>query len=89
MENIKIDNSKAYILFQKKENGKFIDSYYNDNETTVYRDLSIELIAKNINKCNYIRSIKRTQLYTGFINITVNYYDHMGGGRRIYHIREH
>lgn len=53
-------------------------------EEDVYKSLASELIAKKINCCSYIKSIKRRQLYNGFIEITVNYDN---GGRRIYTVK--
>ena len=77
MENI---NVKAQI-----KNGKKWETVWeSDNAETVYKDLSSELIAKKINACLYIKSIKRVQLYNGFINIIVNYDN---GNRRVYHIK--
>ena len=47
-----------------------------------YKKLSEELIAKNINKCTWIKSIKRIQMYT-HIKIVVTY-DH--GGKSVYNL---
>lgn len=44
------------------------------DKATVYERLTNDLIAKKINACTYIKSIKRINLYTGFQKIIV-YYD--------------
>ena len=51
--------------------------------TEVYKDLADSLISKKINHCTYITRITRTQLYTGYINITVNYDN---GVKRVFHV---
>lgn len=74
------------FIYEEKKNGKYVESFRCDDEQRVYDDLSHELIAKKLENCQYIRSIKRKQLYTGYIQIIVSY-DHCG--RRTYTIREH
>ena len=74
------------FIYEEKKNGKFVETFRCEDEQRVYDDLSHELIAKKINGCSWIRSIKRNQLYNGFIQIVISY-DH--GGRRTYTIREH
>lgn len=75
-----------YYEYQEKKAGKYVTTFTNVNENTVHEDLAKELIAKKINACTWIKSIKRTQLYNGYVKITVTY-DH--GGRRNYFIRRH
>lgn len=57
----------------KKTNGKYEDtpSWVNLDRAEIYDRLAHELIAKNINKCQYIKRITRTNLYNGFIKIVV------------------
>lgn len=57
-----------------------------NDEKQVYEDLAHELIAKKINQCTYIRSIKRHNNYDGTENITVSYDNNV---RRIYTIKCH
>lgn len=39
----------------------------------VYKSLANDLVNKKLNKCTYIKSIKRTPLYNGFDEICVVY----------------
>lgn len=54
-----------------KENKKYIEVYATTDTETIYKRLTGELIAKKINACQYIRSIKRENLYTGYQKIIV------------------
>ena len=54
-----------------KENNKYVETYTTTNFEIIYRRLTEELIAKKINRCKYIQSIKRTNLYNGYQQITV------------------
>jgi hypothetical protein len=45
-----------------------------------------DMVNKKICACTYIKSIKRTQLYTGFEKITVTYDNDV---RRVYTIESH
>ena len=56
-----------------KEGKKWVETYADTVPATVYASLSHDLIAKKINGCTYIQTIKRTQNYDGTITITVNY----------------
>ena len=76
-----MQNEKIQVLYYEK--GNFSPSWKSEDVAKVYKDLAEELINKKINACTYIKSIRREQLYNGFINITV-LYDH--GGKRIYTI---
>jgi hypothetical protein len=42
-------------------------------ETLVYKYLSNDLIAKKLNQCSYIKTIKRTPNYDGTQTIVVTY----------------
>lgn len=55
-----------------KENNKYIETYATTDAETIYRRLTEELIAKKINCCKWIQSIKRVNLYNGFQKITVH-----------------
>jgi hypothetical protein len=55
-----------------KENNKYIETYTTTDAETIYRRLTEELIAKKINCCKWIQSIKRVNLYTGYQKITVH-----------------
>lgn len=76
---------KVSFTYEEKQKGKYTAIYFNDDEKQVYEDLSQELIAKKINQCAYIKSIKRVVLYDGFQKIIVTY-DH---GRRVYIVKDH
>ena len=56
-----------------KESRTWRESYTVTDPAQVYQDLAGDLIAKKINCCTYIRSIKRTNLYNGFQKIVVSY----------------
>ena len=72
--------------YQEKHCKTYNTAFVNVNESQVYTELANELIAKKLNECLWIRSIKRKQLYNGFIEIVITY-DH--GGRRVYTVRSH
>ncbi len=60
------------IAYKKDNNNKWIATFTENNETNVYKSLSADIVAKKINKCQYIKSIKRVQRYT-HCEITVLY----------------
>ena len=64
-------NDKIIKIVEVKENNKWVQTYSTEDIATVYQDLSESLIAKKLNCCTYIRSIKRINLYNGFQKITV------------------
>lgn len=54
------------------KNGKnYIETYSSTDPETIYKRLTNCLIAKKINCCKWIRSIKRENLYNGYQKITV------------------
>jgi tRNA U55 pseudouridine synthase TruB len=59
---------KVYI----KKNTKPWLSYETRNESEIYKRLTETLIAKKINCCKWVKSIKRENLYNGYQKITVN-----------------
>lgn len=56
-----------------KQGKKWIEEYTTTNDIEIYQSLSDDLIAKKINQCSYIKSIKRTPLYNGYQKILVIY----------------
>ena len=64
----------SVLTIEKKQGKKWIVTYQaEDNSAYLYRRLSHDLIAKKINNCGYIKSIRRHPLYNGFTNIIVTY----------------
>lgn len=62
----------SYKYFDKR--GKnLVETFSSDDTEYVYKRLADELIAKKINCCRWIKSIKRENLYNGFQRITVVY----------------
>ncbi len=76
---------KINVFYQEKEKGHWVVRWTTDDPARVYECLARELIAKKINKCAWVKSIKREQLYNGFVRVTVAYEN---GGRRVYTITE-
>ena len=72
------------VIYEAREGRGFVKEWEHSDPAEVYKDLAAELIAKKINNCKWIRSIKRRQLYNGYLEITVNY---PHGGRRIYTVK--
>lgn len=70
-----------FCEYQAKVGSEYVTKWTTEDEARIYDDLAHELIAKKVNKCLWIRSIKRLPLYNGYDHIIVTY-DH--GGRRIY-----
>lgn len=71
-------------IFEVKEGRVWRETFVATDPTEVYRYLAEELIAKKINACSYIRSIKRTNLYNGYQKIVISYDN---GGRAVYTIK--
>lgn len=69
------------------KNGKKWDvEFFDTDELSIYQSLTNDLIAKKINQCTYIKSIKRTPLYNGTQKITVVYDNNC---RAIYEVKDH
>ena len=66
-------NMEIKRIVEIKEGRTWRESYASTDPAAVYQDLAGDLIAKKINCCSYIRSIKRTCLYNGFQKIVVSY----------------
>lgn len=61
------------VRIAQKKNGKtWVNTYVDTCPETVYKSLSIDMIAKKINQARYIKSIKRIQHYT-HVEIIVTY----------------
>ena len=71
-------------VFEVKEGRVWRESFVTTDPVEVYKFLAEELIAKKINACSYIRSIKRQNLYNGYQRIFISYDN---GGRAIYTIK--
>ena len=61
------------VTFQEKQGRSYVPRYTSTNREHVYTKLAHEIVSKTLEKCSWIRSIKRRQLYNGFIEITVSY----------------
>lgn len=69
------------------KNGKsWSVSHVVTDETEIYKSLSCDFIAKKLNSCSYIKSIKRTPNYDGTQTITVLYNNDC---RSIYTVADH
>lgn len=54
-----------------KDGKNYVETYSSTDPETIYKRLTSCLIAKKINCCKWIRSIKRVNLYNGYQKITV------------------
>lgn len=80
MEN----NSIFCQVFKSAGRGNWVETFKTTDPADVYERLAVDMIAKKINHCSWIKSVHRVQLYTGYINIIVDYNN---GTRAKYHIR--
>lgn len=80
------ENEKIKKTVEVKNGRKWEHSFTDHVEENVYKSLANDLIAKKINGCSYIRSIKRTPLYNGYQKIVVM---HDNGVRTTYIVEEH
>ena len=74
-----------YVV-EVKNNGKYEQTNICNDRTQVYESLSNDLISKKLCNCTYIKSIKRIQLYNGYVKIVVSYDNDV---RRTYTIESH
>ena len=58
-------------IYRKENNMYILDSYQTSDPLEIYTRLTNTLIAKKINCCKWVRSIKRENLYNGYQKITV------------------
>ena len=54
-----------------KENNTYMETYATTDPLTIYQRLTNTLIAKKINCCLWVKSIKRVNLYNGYQKIIV------------------
>lgn len=71
---------------QKKVGNKWETTHIMTDQFEIYRALSNDLIAKKLNGCSYIRSIKRTPNYDGTQTIVVLYNN---GVKATYTVTDH
>ena len=76
----------AKMIFQDKVGNVWQTTFEKDGPE-VWEDLAKDLLAKKLEACRYITSIKRKQNYDGTNTIIVNYASDCGGGRRVYTIK--
>jgi len=79
------DLKTPHFVTEKKIGSKWVQTYFNRDETHVYKMLSGDLTAKYINKSPRITRIKRVNNYNGTITVTVNYDN---GYRNVYTVTE-
>ena len=79
------DATRVNCRHEAKHHGKYVLTWYTNDAEQIYNDLTHELIAKKLCSCSYIKSIKRVQLYNGYIRIIVQYDNDC---RRIYTITD-
>ena len=68
-----MNNNIIKRIAQKKTGKTWADTYIDNDAASVYKSLSHDLIAKKLNACTYIKSIKRVQNYDGTNTIIVLY----------------
>ena len=68
-----MNNNVIKRIAQKKNGKTWVDTYIDNDAASVYKSLSHDLIAKKLNACTYIKSIKRIQNYDGTNTIIVTY----------------
>ena len=66
-------NKTIKRIAQKKDGKTWVNTYIDTDISSVYKSLSHDLIAKKLNACTYIKSIKRIQNYDGTNTIIVTY----------------
>ena len=54
-----------------KDGKNYIETYATTDPVNIYQRLTNTLIAKKINCCKWVKSIKRVNLYNGYQKITV------------------
>ena len=69
-----------------KKDNKWNKTYEVTDEKEIYESLAHDLIAKKMNGCTWIKSIKRTQNYDGTITMTVVYDNN---SRSLYTVADH
>lgn len=75
------------IMRTQKFNGKAWETTYETTDAArIHESLMHDLIAKKLEKCSYITSIRHTENYNGTATITVTY---SGGVRTLYTVNSH
>ena len=64
---------KIQRLIEVKQDNKWTQTDVLTDEKEIYDSLTHDLIAKKLCGCSWIKSIKRTQHYDGYITVTVTY----------------
>ena len=59
------------LMVYIKDGKNYIGTYATTDPVEIYQRLTSTLIAKKINCCKWVRSIKRENLYNGYQKITV------------------
>ncbi len=73
------------MVLQKRDGDKWIETARTNDYTSIYYHLARDIAAKKLNGCTWIKSIKRVQLYNGFIKIIVTQFNNY---RTIYVVKE-
>ena len=73
-------------IIEERTGRKWIETAVYTDAAEVYNSLSHDLIGKKLNKCTWIKSIKKTPLYNGTDKIVVDYGN---GTRSIYIVETH
>ena len=68
-----IDTDTITMVLEQKIKNKWYYLHITTKTNEIYKRLTEELIAKKLNSCTYIKSIKRSPLYNGFQRIYVTY----------------
>lgn len=70
----------------KNSRGTYETTHTTTDAAQVYERLALDLVAKKVNACSYIKSIKRRPNYNGTCEITVTYDNRT---RALYTIADH
>ena len=79
-------NNKVNMTIEVKNGRQYEVTRICEDRAEVYESLANDLINKKMCGCTYIKSVKRIQLYNGFIKIVVTYDN---GVRTTYTIESH
>ena len=67
------DRGKTMLTIELKNGRNWEVTHVVEDELEVYQRLTNALIAKKLNQCSYIKSIRRTPLYNGTQKIVILY----------------
>lgn len=81
-----MNDTKITRIVQIKNGRGWTETYRDENPATIYDSLAHDLIAKKVNACTWIKSVKRVPQYNGLQTITVTYDN---GCRSIYVVTDH